>query len=220
MTKDELIKLRHLVLEETNKRNESNNLLNIKEVQEFVKLIEDNYMTLFSNEYPEVIRKFMVFIGNRKIERYLELSRENFGEILSTEPWDIIKPYLEHNRIEQTNGIYVCTDYFAVVEKTMYTDSETFSIPFNKFYSCAKLVREYKDIENKVKIKSRVFKRDGIATSIFEEENIVINPHNKSEEENGYEEVRREFFNNTLEKGQEEAKKLLLTKYPQMNKRQ
>lgn len=219
MTKDELTKLRHLVLEETNRRNESNNLLKIKEVEDFVNLIQENYLSLFSNEYPEVIRKFMVYIENKNIERYLELSRDHLGEVLSTDPWSILKPYLDKHRIEQTNGIYVCTGYYANVEKTIYTEEEIFSIPFNRFYSCANLFREYKNIENKIKVKAPVFKRDGIATSNFEDNNIVLNPYNKADQENGFEEVRRLFFNTSLEKGQEEAKKLVLSRYPQLNKR-
>ena len=55
-----------------------------------------------------------------------------------------------------------------------------------------------------------------IVTSEFERNNIVLNPYNKSDNNNGYEEVRRDFFENTLKYGEEESKKLLLEKYPRL----
>jgi len=50
----------------------------------------------------------------------------------------------------------------------------------------------------------------------IEKNNIVLNPYNSENNENGYAEVREKFFIAAIEKGQGKAKKLILEQYPRM----
>lgn len=48
------------------------------------------------------------------------------------------------------------------------------------------------------------------------EKYIILNPYNSSKNNNGFEEVQKDFFTTAIEKGQTKAKQLLLNKYLQM----
>ena len=50
----------------------------------------------------------------------------------------------------------------------------------------------------------------------FENENIILNPYNTSNNRNGYDEVKYDFFETALKNGQAKAKKLVLSKYPRI----
>ncbi len=55
-----------------------------------------------------------------------------------------------------------------------------------------------------------------LLTSELMKKYIILNPYNSSKKENGYEEVRKDFFETAIAKGQSSAKKLILSKYPLM----
>ena len=53
-------------------------------------------------------------------------------------------------------------------------------------------------------------------TSELRKKYTILNPYNSSKNQNGYEEVRKDFFETAITKGQTSAKKLILSKYPLM----
>ena len=80
--------------------------------------------------------------------------------------------------------------------------------------------REYWNVESGlVSYACRIddFNREERTADYFERKNIVLNPYDKRGNNwNGYEEVKRMFWENTLKYGQEESIKLLLKKYPRL----
>ena len=81
--------------------------------------------------------------------------------------------------------------------------------------------RIYLDIENgKTAIaytKPEYFEwKNEILTTEFEHDNIVLNPYNSNNKDNGYDEVRMNFFMNAIKYGQSKSKKLILEKYPRI----
>lgn len=55
-----------------------------------------------------------------------------------------------------------------------------------------------------------------VLTSELRQKYTILNPYNSSKNQNGYEEVRKDFFETAITKGQTSAKKLILSKYPLM----
>lgn len=55
-----------------------------------------------------------------------------------------------------------------------------------------------------------------LLTSELRQKYTILNPYNSSKNQNGYEEVRKDFFETAITKGQPSAKKLILSKYPLM----
>ena len=55
-----------------------------------------------------------------------------------------------------------------------------------------------------------------VLTSELRQKYTILNPYNSSKNQNGYEEVRKNFFETAITKGQTSAKKLILSKYPLM----
>ena len=48
------------------------------------------------------------------------------------------------------------------------------------------------------------------------EKYIILNPYNSSKNNNGFNEIQKDFFITAIEKGQPKAKQLVLDKYPRM----
>lgn len=55
-----------------------------------------------------------------------------------------------------------------------------------------------------------------LLTSELRQKYTILNPYNSSKNQNGYEEVRKDFFETAITKGQPIAKKFILSKYPLM----
>ena len=183
MKRNELIKLRRLVLEEQQKR---------KRIKELL----ENPLVL---EYLERTNTSCVYLD----------------EINSKE---IIKQILEDFEVEKTNEIYVCTDSYSIdcsicyEETNYYTSNEDINSPYAEY-------KIYQDIENGKRIKAKQEEDQWNHYQLikdFEREHLILNPTNKNKDDNLYQEVRLEFFQNAIEKGQVKSKRLLLEKYPRL----
>lgn len=141
----------------------------------------------------------------------------------------ILEYILRHYSITGTNGIYVCTNALFTTydicyeETTWYSEDLLISDPSAEY-------KLYMDIESKEVIKAYSkkkleeykdrytgrFSASTISIPEFEGENIVLNPHNSHYNENGFNEVRKDFLLSAIHGGQAKAKKLVLSKYPRM----
>jgi inorganic pyrophosphatase/exopolyphosphatase len=151
------------------------------------------------------------------LSEYLSLTGEEKTSITNETLEDIIERVLKTFKITKTNGIYVCTSAYYVDCKICYEDTEyyTYSVDIdNKFAE----YKTYNDIENDRLITAvREKEYDRPLIKDFERNNIVLNPYNKEANNNGYKEVRNEFFKNAIKYGEAKSKKLILSKYPRIN---
>lgn len=157
-------------------------------------------------------------LGNDLVREYLEITGINPVNLDSNNISEIISGILSIFAITETNGIYVCTSAWYEECRICYEDTFYYSqdVKINSEYAEYKT---YTDIESgevtlAVKVKEESYGRPLISN--FEANNIVLNPHNTSENENGYDEVKFDFFETALKDGQSKAKKLVLSKYPKM----
>lgn len=207
MKKTELIKLKKLLQQEKERRNRINELL-----------------------------------SNDLIQEFLLLNSLNIYELQSDNNWLIVKELLKEFEITESNGILVCTGSYLTACSICYqeTDYYTKEVLFDNLYI---EYQTFKDIETS---KVHIAYTDKYIQGLLEEENkrytrtkmtpsefchsrygrylvseligkyIILNPYNSSKNENGFKEVRQDFFTTAIEKGQPKAKELILSKYQQM----
>lgn len=178
MKRNELIRLRELIVKEENRRKRIKELLKREDVLEYLEL--------------------------------LDLKPADFND-------DILKMVLKDFNVTKTNGIYVCTnayyvDYDICYEETNYYTRE---VEIDSEYAEHRI---YTDIESGDSISSSKEKDNWNRPlmSDFERDNIVLNPTNSSKNRNNYDQVRMDFFDSSINKGQSYAKKLILSKYNRM----
>lgn len=207
MKKSELIKLKKILKEEESRRSRVNELL-----------------------------------SNSLIKEFLLLNNLNVDELEAHDKWLILKELLKDMQITESNGILVCTGSYLIrcsicYEETDYDVKEvSFDNPYirhqtfedietNKLYTAYsdKYVQEKKEEESKyynisdVNLSDYCHKKYGrYLVSELKDKFIVLNPYNSSKNNNGFEEVQKDFFMEAIEKGQPKAKQLVLSKYPQM----
>ena len=174
---------------------------------------------LVSNEIKRR-KKIKDLLKNNLILEYLKITNTKFEELDDSNIKEILEHILHTFTITKTNGIYVCTGAYYVDCDICYQDTSyyTRSVDIDSNQSEFRL---YSDIENGKIFKSTrsnetkqnhnypLFKE-------FEENNIVLNPYNKSENNNGYNDVKYDFFETAIKDGQTKAKKLVLSKYPRL----
>ena len=184
MKKSELIKLRELVQQEVNRRERINDLLQLKEVKEFISLANIKFAKLDSNNLKEILK-----------------------EILSS------------YKITKTNGIYVCTSSYYISCHICYEDTDYYSVHVNIDSEYAQH-KSYRDIENGdyviADVESDHSYEERPLIKDFEQNNIILNPYNTSNNINGYDEVRLSFFETSIKEGEAKAKRKILSKYPRI----
>lgn len=206
MKKAELIKLKKLLQQETDRRNRVNELL-----------------------------------SNNLIQEFLSLNNLDIHALPIEDKWLILEELLKKIQITESNGILVCTGNYIIECSICYqeTSYDTKEVPFDNRYveyqlfkdiETGKIHKSYTDgyiqrrlkEENKYSIRTNMtpsefcHNRYGQLTSELKERYILLNPYNTSKKENGYKEVQKDFFITAVEKGQPQAKQLVLSKYPQM----
>ena len=153
------------------------------------------------------------YLDNNAVLGYLNLigectdkkDLENIREILN----EILKDF----EVKESNEIYVCTkayDQDSCSPIVYYTRPGDINTPD---YKC------YKDIESGEEISTDWIYGPNI--NEFEKRHTVLNPYNskyndKEINENGYEEVRLDFFEECYRNGQNQAIKKILSKYPRI----
>lgn len=184
MKREELVKLKRAYLQEIERRKRINKLLDNKDVNELIELL------------------------NIEIE----------NDRVSLEELSILREILKDKKIISTNSIYVCISTKRVECDVCYQDT-TFREINVSFDSPYREIRLYKDIENghtSVAHFSNEEAHDFNTVEYFEKNNIVLNPHNSSENNNDYQLVREDYILNSIKFGQPKSKKLLLEKYPRI----
>ena len=130
-------------------------------------------------------------------------------DLFVKEDYELLKLILKNYKITNTNNIYVATKAFNL-------NYGYYEMPIRSLNVGSRI---YTNIEDKSTVKAWISEQaydKRTITSEFEKDNIVLNPYNTSVNENGYEEVRQEFFENAIKYGQAKSKKLLLSKYPRL----
>ena len=144
---------------------------------------------------------------------------------------ELMKKILANFKFTSTNNIYVCVGaYFCKVEPAYFELPPKETYPHttyinSNYYIC----RNYRNLEDErdfyVYRTEEAWENHRIVfgldkptwpTSEFEEKHIVLNPYNSDISDNGYEEVRAEFFLDCMTMSQEESKQRLLKKYNRM----
>lgn len=207
MKKTELIKLKKLLQQEIIKRNKIN--------------------TLLSNEL---------------IQEFKSLTNLNINELQLNDNWTILEEILNNFQITESNGILVCTGSYLVCcniyyqETEYYTKESSFNNPNIEYQifediETRKMYVAYteKYIKDKIEEQKKYYNMEDITLSEFcykkygrylvsdlIKKYIVLNPYNSSENRNGFNDVQKDFFITTIEKGQPKAKQLVLNKYPKL----
>ena len=210
MKREELIKLKKMYNQELERRTRINQLLK-----------EDNVL------------------------EYLKLNGINLERMQIEDTWSIIKELLKNIEITETNSILVHTSNYMLECKICYeeTDYYRITVPFNDseteyqtfrnietgeiYTSCPDdyVKSEFDSNDYKYRFPNKpnmtlnefcLELHNRLLTSELRQKYTILNPYNSSKNQNGYEEVRKDFFETAITKGQPSAKKLILSKYPLM----
>lgn len=210
MKREELIKLKKMYNQELERRTRINQLLKEDNVLEYLKL-------------------------NGIIPERMQIE----------DTWSIIKELLKNIEITETNSILVHTSNYMLECKICYeeTDYYRLPVPFNdnntefqtfRNIETGKIYTSCSDDYVKSEFDSNDYKyrfpnkpnmtlnefclelHNRVLTSELRQKYTILNPYNSSKNQNGYEEVRKDFFETAITKGQPIAKKFILSKYPLM----
>lgn len=210
MKREELIKLKKMYNQELERRTRINQLLKEDNVLEYLKL-------------------------NGIIPERMQIE----------DTWSIIKELLKNIEITETNSILVHTSNYMLECKICYeeTDYYRLPVPFNdnnteyqtfRNIETGKIYTSCSDDYVKSEFDSNDYKyrfpnkpnmtlnefclelHNRLLTSELRQKYTILNPYNSSKNQNGYEEVRKDFFETAITKGQPIAKKFILSKYPLM----
>lgn len=165
-------------------------------------------------------KKIEELLNKIDVQEFLSLTKINYYMIDSSDERTILSEILENFEVSESNGILVCTGTYAIIPTGYYEDDDykTIHADFDSKYADFRI---YTDIENGQKYKayfdtSLLEYRNCYNISQFEKDNIVLNPYNTYKDNNGYDEVRLEYFYNSVHFGQPKSKKILLEKYPRI----
>ena len=210
MKREELIKLKKMYNQELERRTRINQLLK-----------EDNVL------------------------EYLKLNGINLERMQIEDMWSIIKELLKNIEITETNSILVHTSNYMLECKMCYEENDYYriTVPFDdnkteyqtfRNIETGKIYTSCSDDYVKSEFDSNDYKyrfpnkpnmnlnefclelHNRLLTSELRQKYTILNPYNSSKNQNGYEEVRKDFFETAITKGQTSAKKLILSKYPLM----
>lgn len=199
---------------------------------------------MFNQELERRTRVNQLLQENNVLE-YLKLNGINPERLQIEDKWSIINELLKNIEITEDNGILVHTSNYMLECKMCYeeTDYYRITVPFNdseteyqtfrnietgKIYtSCFDdyVKNEFYGNEYKYRFPNKpnmtlsefcLELHNHLLTSELRQKYTILNPYNSSKNQNGYEEVRKDFFETAITKGQPIAKKLILSKYPLM----
>ena len=215
MKREELIKLKKMYNQELERRIRINQLLKEDNVLEYLKLnginlermqIEDTWSIikeLLKNIEITETNSILVHTSNYMLECKMCYEETDYYRI--TVPFNDNKTEYQTFRNIETGKIYAsCSDDYVKNEfdnnnySYYFPDKNESNITLSEF--CHKFYNR-------------------VLTSELRQKCIILNPYNSSKNQNGYEEVRKDFFETAITKGQTSAKKLILSKYPLMKQR-
>ncbi len=166
------------------------------------------------------IARLNELLKESEVQEFMKLYGLSDQKEFTLDEWAFISKLLANYNIEESNGIYVCTGAYYTDCEICYQDTSYYTEPcaFDCNYAEFKL---YRDIETGRKTKAYTSLnyvsygrlKSAVLTGDFERKNIVLNPFDTHKNDNGYDQVRKDFFTTALEKGENEARKLVLKKY-------
>ncbi len=212
MKREELVKLKKMYNQELERRTRINQLLQEDNVLEYLKLngifpdrlqIEDKWSIikeLLKNIEITENNGILVHTSNYMLECKMCYEETDYYRI--TVPFNDNKTEYQTFRNIETGKIYTsCSDDYVKNEfdnnnySYYFPDKNESNITLSEF--CHKFYNR-------------------VLTSELMQKYTILNPYNSSKNQNGYEEVRKDFFETAITKGQTSAKKLILSKYPLM----
>ena len=212
MKREELIKLKKMYNQELERRTRINQLLKEDNVLEYLKLnginlermqIEDTWSIikeLLKNIEITETNSILVHTSNYMLECKMCYEETDYYRIIV--PFNDNKTEYQTFRNIETGKIYTsCSDDYVKNEfdnnnySYYFPDKNESNITLSEF--CHKFYNR-------------------VLTSELRQKYTILNPYNSSKNQNGYEEVRKDFFETAITKGQTSAKKLILSKYPLM----
>ena len=212
MKREELIKLKKMYNQELERRTRINQLLKEDNVLEYLKLnginlermqIEDTWSIikeLLKNIEITETNSILVHTSNYMLECKMCYEETDYYRIAV--PFNDNKTEYQTFRNIETGKIYTsCSDDYVKNEfdnnnySYYFPDKNESNITLSEF--CHKFYNR-------------------VLTSELRQKYTILNPYNSSKNQNGYEEVRKDFFETAITKGQTSAKKLILSKYPLM----
>ena len=212
MKREELIKLKKMYNQELERRIRINQLLKEDNVLEYLKLNGINLERMQIEDMWSIIKELL---------KNIEITETNSILVHTS------------NYMLECKMCYEETDYYriAVSFNDNKTEYQTFrNIETGKIYtSCSDdyVKNEFDNNnysyyfldknESNITLSEFCHKfYNRVLTSELRQKYIILNPYNSSKNQNGYEEVRKDFFETAITKGQTSAKKLILSKYPLM----
>ena len=212
MKREELIKLKKMYNQELERRTRINQLLKEDNVLEYLKLnginlermqIEDTWSIikeLLKNIEITETNSILVHTSNYMLECKMCYEETDYYRIAVS--FNDNKTEYQTFRNIETGKIYTsCSDDYVKNEfdnnnySYYFPDKNESNITLSEF--CHKFYNR-------------------VLTSELRKKYTILNPYNSSKNQNGYEEVRKDFFETAITKGQTSAKKLILSKYPLM----
>lgn len=158
-------------------------------------------------------KKVNELLEDELVKEYLKakgIEDEPFNDNLR----EVIKEIVKDFKITKTNGIYVCTSSYYFDCRVCYEDMECYIVDVDIDSKYAER-KTYVDIESKQTVRASVEKTYGFPLiEDFEREHLILNPYNTNKNCNGLEEVRLDFLEMAIEKGQAKSKRNILSKYP------
>jgi len=162
-------------------------------------------------------KRIKTLLNTKTVKEYLDITGTD-KVVLSIRPREVLEDILKGFKVSKTNKIYVCVGANYVDCSISYEDTSFYTTEVEPDSNRAEN-RQYTDIESGDMVFGTISEHDPYGRpniKEFEKDNIVLNPYNSKVECNGYQEVRLDFFETALSKGEEEAKRLVLNKYPRI----
>lgn len=198
MKKSELIKLRKMLKDEVERRNK------IKEL-----------------------------LSNYSVKEFLNLCKLDAGLYSVDNEWQLVKDLLKNFEIASSNGILVCTGCYCLT-RDVYSNYD-YKLSFNEYDDSLVASIDTVDIETGVKyrpyydkyfenkygssyeetLNDYCFYNHKTSTEKLKKKGYtILNPYNFSTiDDNGLNDIRKDFFMTSIKDSQSSAKKLILSKY-------
>jgi len=179
---------------------------------------------------------------NPLIQEFSSLNNLNIQALPNEDRWLILQEILEKFQITESNGILVCTNSYFHDWRINYRETEHYSqeVSFDSEYVeyqffndietgkihvgytedyIRRMISEEHEYSRRSTVTPSEFCHDKYGRHLVSEileNHIVLNPYNSSKNCNGFYEVKKDFFETSIDEGQAKAKQLILEKYKRM----
>lgn len=171
----------------------------------------------------ERIQRLNSSLQDPQVKEYLKLKGIKEKTVYTIDEWQVISEFLKGYETEDPTNIYVCTGATLTECDICYQETNYYERKCS-IYDPYLEYREYKNIETGAYVKAyydiryvRPYARKyAKLISDFEKDVIVLHPCKTDDPDNGYEQVRKYYFETALKYGEEVAEDMVLRKYPKV----